>query len=216
MGIEISQPSTQVDRSYTPKITALTRLWGGYDWGPNQLLKAGISAQTISLLYAADQFNMYYPLFAFISDDQWGSVWNRRPIGLFDSKTGTLQIFENSVNGGIPQRQTDLNGRYNSGSTGGAYISKPTTFAANNSTFYIYDTVLGTAMQIPITADDLNGINKVATFANSSWAVDYNTIISPLANYVFVGFEYGDEAGNYATYEIMFKTTLEIEPWAFG
>jgi len=221
MGISVSQPST-IDRSYTPKIVGLTRLWGGANWSANQLIKAGATPQQLSYMYAANYPNDQYPAqYNFMSDGMWGIIMGGNNSAIFDSETGRLIAYL-KANSSVPQHQVDLNGRY-AGSGGTWYNgvnANGTGYSWAQATpgsglTYITDNIFNTTLNLPYTQDDIDGINAVLELTNFTYVTGMIVNISPLANYVLAGFEWGNQGTEYATYEVMFKTTLAIEPWAW-
>jgi len=217
MGISISQPVAHIDWSYTPKIVGFKRLWGGYNWMPNQMLKAGLSVQDVINVVSANDAKEVYGSYYFVYDSLWGSwvVGYSTPMVLLDPETGQLRSFQSKPTATPAARISDLNGRYPGTQTS---YNSPGTVTADF--FAVYDIIYGDKIVPPLTQDDLNGINEVINdvtgYYGTKWYVDFTEAVSPLANYLFIGWLWANgtsKSNKYATYEVMFKTILQLDPW---
>jgi len=203
MGISITQPAPKVDQSYIPRITGLTRLWGGLNVIANQLAEMGVSASSIA--------NMLYntrPVFVF--DDLSAQYASGHPCVIYNSETGTVINWNTNPPASMPAHQSDLAGRYHNASTP---ITSPKTYTANNSLFYLTDEVFGDTVQIPLTQDDINAINQVTALASSSHFAIGMVNISPSAKYVLVEFVWTNGSNKYSWFTAMFEAITETEPW---
>jgi hypothetical protein len=172
-------------------------------------------------MYTANAVAGTYPgQYYFISDGMWGIIMSGNNSAIFDSETGSLIAYL-KAGSSVPQHQNDLNGRYTG--SGGAWYNgvNPNGMGYSLAQLtglgltYITDNIFNKTLNLPYTQDDLDGINAVCELPNATYATAMTVDISPLANYVLAGFEWGNQGTEYATYEVMFKATLEIEPWAY-
>jgi len=206
MGISISQPAPQVDRSYAPKIVGLVRLWGGYNILANELAQLGVSDD-----YIAGIMDSFYDGFIF---DELACLYypsGSAPLFYYDIKTGKAVQYFPVAPPHFVVMYSDLTRRYPGYQT---YFTKKTTYSAQSGHLNAYDADFNTNVPLPFTQDDIDAMNKIFALASSSYPVDFDRAVSPMANYYVVGVMWGNANPSYEEYHVVFKTITETEPWA--
>jgi len=204
MGISITQPAPSTNWPYIGRITGVKRLWGGYNLIDNQLKQMGVSDAEIASCYYQEGIDFAMEDLIFIGGGGYPSVF-------FDAKTGTVQEWFPTAPPTIPYTTNDRIGRY-TGETD--TLSSPTTYSPTSEIFYTFDQITGIRLQLPLTQDDINAINKVAAMGSSATLfVTATRAMSPAANYVAIGFTYGNTGTTHMSFVAVFKTIMELDPW---
>jgi len=203
MGISITQPAPQVDRSYTPRIIGVTRLWGGTNYLANLMAEFGLNAVEISKIMEEDYD---YAIF----DDLACLYASGYPMLYYEIKTGKPVEYLETAPTNIKSTLNDLTGRYLGYQN---YYTSPTTYSAQSGNFAIYDEVFNTSIQLPLTQDDINTINEILALGNENYAPSICRVISPMADYIIVSALWGNGNGDYIEWHATYKAITEIEPW---
>jgi len=203
MGISITQPAPQVDRSYTPRITGVTRLWGGYNLIANQLIQMGVDVGDLDILLPNG-----YDYFVF--DELACIVYPQEFLPYFDPKTGNVIEYLTATPANFTAHYSDLTGRYPGYQT---YLLSKTSYSAQSSNLNVYDAFFDTNIPLPFTQEDINTMNEILGKASKSYYVHFDKVVSPMANYYVVGVMYVDANGNYYEFHAGFKTIKGTDPW---
>jgi len=203
MGISITQPAPLRDPAYAPRIIGAKRLWGGYNHIADQLLQAGNSMWNVSDCFSVT--NTYFVL------EEMASVYTAgSPSVFFNPQTGEVEEWFLNAPPSVPQRENDLTGRYTGEITS---ITRPTTYDANSEIFQTFDQLTGIRLPLPVTQSDLNAINEVASHATSSEFVAISRLMSPLADYILISFNWSNDNNEVAEVQIAFQAIFGTDPW---